>query len=152
MTSRMFAAGIVVFAVAASGETGAAWAAGFVSVPSLPARSAVGPAVARVPFAHTFQHRGMVGSFPLRLNGSRVARMRDDRQLGFPLWWGYASNPSENVAPYEQRTYAYPAYPIENWEERSRPVVTYEPGCRTDTQKVPSDSGGEHSINITRCY
>ena len=152
MTSRMFAAGIVVLGMGASVETWAASAAGLASAPSLPARSVVGPSVARLPFTHGFQQHGMARGFPLRLNGSRVARMRDDRQLGFPPWWGYASNPSEYVAPYGQRTYAYPAYPIENWEERSRPVVTYEPGCRTDTQKISSESGGEHSINITRCY
>jgi len=99
----------------------------------------------------------MARSFPLHLNGSRVARIRDDRQLRFPLWWGYGFNtpgyyPSEYVAPYDQRTYAYPIYPTDTWEERSRPVVTYQPGCRTDTQKVPSESGGEHTINVTRCY
>jgi hypothetical protein len=82
-----------------------------------------------------------------------MAGERDHRQPGFPLWWGYASPyyPSENAAPFEQPFY-YPAYPQDNWAERSRPVVTYEPGCRTDTQKVPSESGSERTIHITRCY
>ena len=84
-----------------------------------------------------------------------MSRRTDHRQPGFPLWWGYASYPSdyypyEYAAPYGDLPYAYP--PMANFSERSRPIVTYQPGCHTDTQKVPSESGGERSINITRCY
>jgi hypothetical protein len=82
------------------------------------------------------------------------------RGLGFPLWWGYGSPlatdyPTTYTAPeyvgrYGEIPYGYP--PMENFSERSRPVVTRPPECRTDSQKVPSESGGERTINITRCY
>ena len=84
-----------------------------------------------------------------------MVRRADRRQPGFPLWWGYASYPPdyypyEYAAPYGDLPYAYP--PMENFSERSRPVVAHPSECRTDIQKVPSETGGEHAINITRCY
>src|SRR6266567_6553162 len=75
--------------------------------------------------------------------------------LRFRPWWGappYVSSgdaPWDDAAPVGSIPLAYP--PFENFSERSRPPVFYRPGCRTDTQKVPSESGGEVTINITRC-
>jgi hypothetical protein len=72
---------------------------------------------------------------------------------GFPLWWAGSylpSYPYPYADPSGEVPYAYPL--MENFSERSRPVVTYQRTCRTDTQTVPSESGGERSINITRCY
>jgi len=73
--------------------------------------------------------------------------------VGFPLWWAGSyipSYPYRYADPSGEVPYAYS--PMENFSERSRPVVTYQPGCRTDTQTVPSEGGGERMINITRCY
>ena len=79
---------------------------------------------------------------------------------GFPFWWGavaggpyyYPSEPyyypTENLSAYGLPDSTYPTEPT----ERRRPLPLYEPGCRTETQKVPSEAGGEHTINITRCY
>ena len=84
----------------------------------------------------------------------RTARPGDRHgDTGFPLWWAGSYIPGyayQYADPSGEVPYAYP--PTENFSERSRPVVTYQPGCRTDTQQVPSESGGERTINITRCY
>ena len=79
MTSRMYAAGILALGIGAMGasvETWAGSAGGLASAPSLPASSVAGPAVARAPFAHTFQQHRMTRGLPLHVNGSRMARMR----------------------------------------------------------------------------
>jgi hypothetical protein len=156
MASRIFAAGIVVFgtgAMAAPVESSAG-SGGFIAAPSFAARGAVRPSVAG-PSAHTFLPRGMTGRLPASTSGFRMSRLGDRRGPGFPLRWGdatYVPNfyPSEYAASYGEFPYVYP--PFENFSERSRPVVTYEPGCRTDTQTVPAENGGERTIHITRCY
>jgi hypothetical protein len=58
--------------------------------------------------------------------------------------------PSEYAVPYDLPPYAYPT--TEYFSERPRAVVAHPSECRTDIQKVPSETGGEHAINITRCY
>ena len=48
---------------------------------------------------------------------------------GFPLWWAGAYVPSYPYGyadPSGEVPYAYPL--MENFSERSRPVVTYQPG------------------------
>jgi hypothetical protein len=75
------------------------------------------------------------------------------RDTGFPLWWAGSYLPSYPYG-YADPTGEVPhAYPLmENFSERSRPVVIHEPSCRTDAKTVPSESGGERTINITRCF
>ena len=81
-----------------------------------------------------------------------------DRSQQFPLSWGYppygeGAYPSDYTAPIDSGPVPYMAYPpFENFSERSRPPVFYQPGCRTEVQKVPSERGGEATINVTRCY
>jgi hypothetical protein len=73
---------------------------------------------------------------------------------GFP-WWGYEPyGPDYFPSDYapDAEPLPLPYLPFENFSERSRPPVFYRPGCRTDTQTVPSESGGERTIHITRCY
>jgi hypothetical protein len=150
MISRIFAAGIGVLGIAtmmAPVETSAR-PGGFVAASSLGARSFVRPSIATPFSAHTFRPQRM-----RQINGFHMSREGERQSPGFP-WWGYASDfpgyyPSEYAATYGG--FPYP-YPIENFSERSRPIVTYQPGCRTETQVVPSEGGGERSINITRCY
>jgi hypothetical protein len=150
----MFAASIVLLGVGlmvAPAETSAR-SGGFVAAP---AWGAARPSVATPISARPSWPQRMTGAFPASIKGFRMSRRFEHRLPGFPTWWGYASYPpdyypSEYAAPYGEVPYAYPS--MENFSERSRPVVTYQPGCRTDTQKVPSESGGERSINITRCY
>jgi hypothetical protein len=85
-----------------------------------------------------------------------MSEREERRGLGSPLWWDdnapFASSyyPSEYGPPYVEFPYGYP--PFENFSERSRPIVNRPSECRTDSQKVPSESGGETMINITRCY
>jgi hypothetical protein len=155
MIFRIFAASIVVLGIttmAAPVETSAR-SGGFVSGSSLGARSFVQRAIA-TPFSpHIFRPDGMrqFNSFHMARQAERQSAER--QSPGSPWWWGYESDlagyyPAGYAAPYG---FAYP-YPAENFSERSRPIVTYQPGCRTETQKVPSEGGGERSINITRCY
>jgi len=139
MTSRMFAASIITLGIGAMFapvETSAG-SGGFIAAPSLAARGAP-------PVARTFPPHRIIGAFPTHRRGS-----------GFLPGWGYASSvpsyyPPEYTAPYGTFPYAYP--PTENFSERSRPVAAHPPECHTDTQKVPSETGGERTINITRCY
>ena len=153
MTSRMFAASIVLLGVGAMVvpvETSAR-SGGLGAAPSLPARGAVRPFVAAPAFAHTSLPPGMTREFPGHIRDFPMSRLGPR----FPQWWGYASYvpnyyPSEYSVPYEVPPYAYP--PPQDFSERTRPVVAHQPECRTDTQKVPSEAGGERTINITRCY
>jgi hypothetical protein len=155
MIFRIFAASIVVLGVAtmaAPVETSAR-SGGFVSASSLGARSFVRPAIATPFSAHAFRPEGLRPFIGFHM--ARQERQSAERQSpGSPWWWGYGSDlssyyPAGYAAPYGEFPYPYPA---ENFSERSRPIVTYQPGCRTETQKVPSEGGGERSINITRCY
>jgi hypothetical protein len=150
MFFRIFAAGIVVLGIATMAapiETSAR-PGGFVAASSLGARSFVRPSIATAFSAHTFRPEGM-----RQINGFHMWREAERQSPGSP-WWSDASYlpsyyPSGYAAPYGGFPYPYPA---ENFSERSRPIVTYQPGCRTETQMVPSEGGGERSINITRCY
>jgi hypothetical protein len=149
MTSRIFAAGIVALGVGAitapvstSARSGA------------PAPSFVAPSLVRPSFAGPLPTHGF-GAFPAHVRGFRFSERADRRGAAFPLGWGYASSvpsydPSGYAAPYAEPMYTYP--PTEYFSERSRPILTRPPECRTDTQKVPSEAGGERTINITRCY
>jgi hypothetical protein len=97
----------------------------------------------------------MAGEFPGHMRGFRISRLGNQRGPGFPMGWGYAPyvadyDPSEYASQYAETPYGYP--PTENFYERGGPVMTYQPGCRTDVQKVRSETGGERSITITRCY
>jgi hypothetical protein len=83
----------------------------------------------------------------------------DHRHFARFPWWGYGSyGPTDFPSDYAPEAeplpypYPYPYPPFENFSERSRPPVFYQPGCRTDTQTVPSESGGERTIHVTRCY
>jgi hypothetical protein len=151
MFSRIFAAGIGVLGIAttvAPVETSAR-PGGFAAASSLGSRGFVRPSIARRFSAHTFRPEGM-----RQINDFHMSREGERQSPGSPWWWGYGSDfpgyyPSGYAAPYGEFPYPYPA---ENFSERSRPIVTYEPGCRTETQTVPSEGGGERSINITRCY
>jgi hypothetical protein len=154
MTSRIFAAGIVVLGVGSimSPVETSARSGGLVAAPSSSARGAVRQSFGGPQLVHRSLPQGTTGAFPPHTRDFRMAG--DHRGPGFPLWWGYASAvpnyPFEYAAPYGEAPYAYP--PSANFSERARPVVTHPPECRTDTQKVPSEAGGERSISITRCY
>jgi hypothetical protein len=174
MTSRMFAASIVLLGIGsmiAPVETSAR-SGGLIAAPSLSARGAVRPSVAAPPAARTSLPQGMTGGFrahtgefrahirDFRTRDFRMARFGDRRRFGFPPWWGYAPYftsyyPSDYGAPYDDPPYAYPpaaSPPTENSSERPRPVVVYQSGCRTDTEKVPSATGGEATVSVTRCH
>jgi hypothetical protein len=91
------------------------------------------------------------------MRGFRRSEPVERQVSGFPSWWGDPSAwpndypyPYGYAAPYAEPVQIHPT--IEDWSERSRPVVTRAPECRTDTQEVPSETGGRRTINITRCY
>src|SRR5260370_34891699 len=156
MTSRSFGASIVLLGIGsmvAPVETSAA-SGGLIAAPSLSARGGVRPSVRAPRSGHRSLPQQMTREFSAHIRGFRMSRLGDHRGPGFPLWWGYGSDvpydyPSEYAVPYEQQ-YGYPS--ADGFSERSRPVVFYQPGCRTDTQTVPSETGDERTINVTRCY
>lgn len=157
MTSRLFAVSIVLLgigSIVAPAETSAR-SGGFGAAPAIAARGVARPSVSAPFFARTSPRPGMTGDLRARAAEFRMSRRVDHRQLGFPLWWDYAPYPTdyypyEYGSPYGDLPFPYPQ--MDGFPDRPRPVATYQPGCRTDTQKVSSESGGKHSINITRCY
>jgi hypothetical protein len=153
----MFAVSIVLLGIGsmvAPAETSAR-SGGFSAAPAIPARGAGRSLVSTSFSVRTFPRLRTTGEFPAHMGDFRASRRVDHRQPGFPLWWGYTPYPTD-YHPYEYGSsngdLPYPYAQTDGFSERSRPVVTYQPGCRTDTQKVSSESGGERSINITRCY
>jgi hypothetical protein len=159
MTFQKHAAGMIVFGILGIGTTiapleASARPSGFAAIPSPQAGGAVRPSFAASHSAHQSLQQAVFGKLPAHMRDFRMARPGDRRGgPGVPLWWAGSylpSYPYGYVDPSGENPYAYP--PMENFSERSRPVVTYQPGCRTDTQKVPSEGGGERTINITRCY
>jgi hypothetical protein len=151
MISRIFAAGIVVLDVGAVAAPVATLAG---SGGPLAAPAHVAPSLVRPSFTGPLPAHGL-GAFSTHMRRFRMSEPEARRGATFPVWSGYASSwpsdyPSGYAAPYAEPVYIYP--PTENFSERSRPIMTRPPECRTDTQKVPSEAGGERTINITRCY
>jgi hypothetical protein len=81
-------------------------------------------------------------------------------------WWGFDATGFDATGPY---AYYYPPYEPSggaaagelpapppptagDGAPHAKPVVIYRPGCRTQTQTVPSEFTGTRTINITRCY
>jgi len=79
------------------------------------------------------------------------AEMRFRHRRDF-LPWSYAPDVASDYPPVYAPPAAGPPYPpIQIFPDRGAPPVGY-PRCRTDSQTVPSEAGGERTINITRCY
>jgi hypothetical protein len=57
--------------------------------------------------------------------------------------------PGEYPASYNEPSYPY-SYPDVSPPERYGPRPPLH--CDTNSQKVPSEKGGETTINVTRCY
>jgi hypothetical protein len=82
-------------------------------------------------------------------------RGRERREGEFGPWAGFWGDyypydyPGEYPASYDQPSYPY-SYPDVPPLERygARPPLR----CDTNSQKVPSEKGGETTINVTRCY
>jgi hypothetical protein len=88
--------------------------------------------------------------------------------LGWPVAGGWPAGayyePTGTVTPYEQVTYPYSAgslpaasYPATNYPdmrlimERILRVMTYRPGCNSQTETVPWRDGSDHAVTIVRC-
>src|SRR5215471_1589134 len=162
MHPRAFTAGILAIGIGATALPTDTWAraGGFVAAPSVMARGA-GPHAAAPHFAASpvrpFVRPPLNHGFRAPMNGFRFSQFRGRHERGFP-WWTYAGGapyydpgyyPSDYLPSYGLPATSYP--PIEYYPPQGRPVVPHEPECRTDTQKVPSEAGGERTINITRC-
>jgi len=154
MTLRALAAGILVFGIGAIPSSDS-WAAPGGHVAAAPAFAAPGAPVMRS--SPLMAHPRMNGAFHFRvgaMHGFRFSRFRDRFAPGFPSWWGYASaGPYDDPADYVQ-TYGTPtvAYPPFQGFPQTQPLTPHVPECRTDSQTVPSEGGGQRTINITRCY
>ena len=143
ITAGTVAIGMLGIAAMIAPVEASARSGGLAAAPSLSAHGAV-----RSSFASPHSALTHVRDFRMAHPGDRRGA------VGFPLWWagGYLPSypyPSGYADPSVEIPYASP--PMENFSERSRPIATHEPSCRTDTKTVPSESGGERTINITRC-
>src|SRR5580693_1251013 len=123
MTTQGSAAGIVLLCTAALFIPAETFAGSW-------GRSAAAPLAARGVI------RPFVAHFP---------EMRFRHHPDFPGGWGYAplvstEYPTESAAPYP----APPYPPVPTYIERAGPPPGWMgPRCRTDSQKVPRESGGE---------
>ena len=112
-----------------------------------------GPLVAPGPFFARVHAHG------IGLHRLAFPRDRFGARAPGPVWWGF-----DAIGPY---AYYYPPYeqsgdaaagqqpappPVVEGAPQTKPVVIYRPGCRTQTQTVPSEFTGTRTINITRCY
>ena len=120
-------------------------------------------------------HSGLQPRGPFVAHGMFFARGRPhalgSHQLALPpdqfsksksvWWWGFDAigpyayyyppyEPSGAIAAGEQA--ASPPPTAADGPPQPKPVVIYRPGCRTQTQTVPSEFTGTRTINITRCY
>jgi hypothetical protein len=98
------------------------------------------PAV-RTPF---LAHRRAFGFDRLR----RQAGLLPLTVLGGSAFYG----PSDYVDPYSQPGAVEPEIVTGAIPGGAYPVFIGRRGCRTQTVIVPSEDGGESSINIVRCY
>ena len=158
MTPRALAASILALGIGATAQSTDTWAGAgaHVAAPAFMARSVVRPPAAP-PSVRLLGRQPVHDGFRAGMNGFRFSQFRGRherdfrRQAGFPWWWGYTNGDPYDI-PYSYPTDYGPTYELPAYPQQSRPVVIREPGCRTDTQKVPSEAGGEATINITRCY
>jgi hypothetical protein len=78
--------------------------------------------------------------------GGRAEHQRDGHDRGWGAPYGYDGDSGyddpSTVAPDEQPTYPTTAYPY---------VKPPRSSCSTQTYKVPSEHGGEASVNVVRC-
>jgi hypothetical protein len=78
--------------------------------------------------------------------GGRAEHQRYGHYRGWGAPYGYYGDSDyydpSTVAPDEQPTYPTAAYPY---------VKPPRSSCTTQTYKVPSEDGGEASVNVVRC-
>jgi hypothetical protein len=74
--------------------------------------------------------------------------------FGVPLtgFGGSYYDPSDNANPYYQSSYAYPDMATGDIPVGYSSPVIHHRGCDSQSVTVPSESGGERSVNIVRCY
>jgi hypothetical protein len=163
----MFTAGIVVLGIGSmvAPAATAATSGGPLAAPSMSFHGAGRPSGTPGPTGHMSSPPRTSGGFSTPMRGFRMSRPwdRDHDRGRFRSWGGYPYYypfdyaapyyyPFDYAAPYGDQPYAYPDIENAPVSERARPGIGYRPGCRTDTQSVPSENGGERTINITRCY
>jgi len=115
----------------------------------------------RAPVFHAA--RPAFGRLAARAGHFRRDHFRGQRLARVQVWPGFGAFDPYYFDPY----YYYPtnygateglapnADPADQGAPSARPrdrVIVYPPGCRTQVQVVRSESGGERSVNITRCY
>ena len=91
-------------------------------------------------FVHSLAPRPVVDHMPPA--DFRSPRKKERDRAGVPIEYGYPPD-VPNIQP------EYPNGPI---VEPIKPPVSREPVCRTETKKVPSESGGQVTIRVTRCH
>jgi hypothetical protein len=71
---------------------------------------------------------------------------------GGSFMYGSYYDPSDNYVPNDQPNYAEPEI-VTGTIPRVLvgPAAVFRPGCRTETVMVPSENGGDRTINIVRC-
>jgi hypothetical protein len=150
MISRVIAS--IAFGIGAVAMLENAPAQSHAPVAGAPARATAHPPAAAP--SQRAQPPQMTGAF--HSGAPAISEARQHRGVGAPIWWwGYPPRVpayDENAYP---RAYESPIYDKPAGEEvPDRPAAEHRPYpyCRTDSQKVASTNGGEHTVNITRCY
>jgi hypothetical protein len=115
----------------------------------------------RAPVFHAA--RPALSHFPARVGHFRRAPFGERRFARFSAWPGFGSFDPYYFDPYYYYPSDYAAAgvadpnidPANQGAPSARPrerVMVYTPGCRTQTQTVRAENGGERTVNITRCY
>jgi hypothetical protein len=148
MTIRIAASVLAIVAIGSIAAPAEISARGLVGGRALPLVGAHPPIVHPVLRAHTplarFRHRRFFDNgFPAGV-------------WAYPDGYGGSYSPAADAFPYDAPPDSYPsaappppyAGPV---RERIIYVMPARPSCSTQTYKVPSENGGERSINIVRC-
>jgi hypothetical protein len=107
------------------------------------------------------------GSAP-HMSGHRpfVHGFRNHRGAFGPIYWpgetddgsAYAQAPAGVAQPTSHDVHYTYTYDVPwDWAHRLPPQVApsdraYVPSCQVDNVVVPGSKGGEHTVNVTRCY
>jgi hypothetical protein len=110
--------------------------------------------------------RGAFAAAPSGVHPHFPGAFRRHHRLGFVGIWpgdnfyGPDGEPLAGVAPPPASNDVHYTYTYDvpwDWAHRLPPMVApserpYVPGCTAETVTVPGRDGGEHTVNVTRCY
>ena len=103
-------------------------------------------------FSSGFPPSALRSASPLHRRFGFAPLLRRDGLAPLTVLGGGLYGPSDYVDPNYQPAYAEPEVVTGAIPGGGYPVFVYRRGCHTQTVTVPSEDGGERTINIVRCY